>query len=109
MNIQLRTCEIRPWQLADLESLVRHANNRKIWLNVRDRFPHPYLIKDGRAFIKYAREDGSEKAFAIVVDGAAVGGVGFVGQPDVERVTAEVGYWLGEEYWGRGITTEAVT
>jgi len=109
MNVQLRTCEIRPWHADDLESLVRHANNRKIWLNVRDRFPHPYLTKHGRAFLKYARDEGPERAFAIVVDAAAVGGVGFVAQPDVERVTAEVGYWLGEEYWGRGIATEALT
>ena len=109
MNVQLRTCEIRPWQPDDLDSLVRHANNCKIWLNVRDRFPHPYLTKHGRAFIKSAREDGPERPFAIVVDEAAVGGIGFVAQPDVERVAAEVGYWLGEEYWGRGIATEALT
>jgi ribosomal-protein-alanine N-acetyltransferase len=109
MRLQLRTCEIRPWRNGDLNSLVQHANNRKIWINLRDRFPHPYLRKHGQAFIKYTGEIGPEKAFAIVVDGAAVGGVGFVQQQDVERVTAEVGYWLGEDYWGRGIATDAVT
>jgi [ribosomal protein S5]-alanine N-acetyltransferase len=108
MHVWLTSCEVRVWQPSDLESLVRHANNRKIWLNVRDRFPHPYLRAHGQAFIKSAREGGLEHAFAIVVDGAAIGGVGFVQQQDVERVSAEIGYWLGEAFWGRGIATEAV-
>lgn len=109
MHAFLTTCELRGWETRDLDSLVRHANNRKIWLNVRDRFPYPYLRAHGQAFIRSTREPGSEHAFAIVVGGMAVGGVGFVQQQDVERVSAEIGYWLGEEFWGRGIATEAVT
>jgi RimJ/RimL family protein N-acetyltransferase len=92
----------------DVASLVAHANNRKIWINLRDRFPHPYTMADGRAFIRTARRAEPETSFAIAVDGAAVGGVGFLLQSDVDRVSAEIGYWLGEALWGRGITTDAL-
>ena len=85
-----------------------HANNRKIWLNLRDRFPHPYTKSDGQEYIRLARSMDPETFFAIAVDGEAVGGVGFVMQSDVERMSAEVGYWLGEAFWGRGIVTEAL-
>jgi RimJ/RimL family protein N-acetyltransferase len=89
-------------------SLVAHADNRKIWLNLRDRFPHPYTARDGRQFIRAARKMQPETSFAIAVNGAAVGGIGFVLQSDVERVSAEVGYWLAEAFWGRGIATDAL-
>ena len=106
--LTLERSVIRPWQAADLDSLVVHANNRSIWINLRDRFPHPYTRADGRRFIRAARKMNPQTFFAIVVDGQAAGGIGFVLQPDVERVSAELGYWLGEPFWGRGITTEAV-
>jgi RimJ/RimL family protein N-acetyltransferase len=89
-------------------SLVEHANNREIWMNLRDRFPHPYTRADGQSFIKLARRMDPETFFAIAVDDHAVGGIGFVMQTDVERISAEVGYWLGEAFWGRGIVTEAL-
>jgi RimJ/RimL family protein N-acetyltransferase len=108
MRLILRTCEVRSWRVADNDSLVTHANNRKIWINLRDRFPHPYTRRDGQRFIRSMRESDPEMAFAIAVDGAAVGGIGFVLQQDVERVSAEIGYWLGEAFWSRGITTEAL-
>jgi [ribosomal protein S5]-alanine N-acetyltransferase len=108
MNLVLQTCTVRSWTLADLASLVEHANNREIWINVRDRFPHPYTARDGREFIRTARRMQPETFFAIGVNGAAVGGIGFVLQADVERVSAEIGYWLGQRFWGRGIATEAV-
>lgn len=108
MKLILRSCEVRSWQASDLASLVANANNRRIWINLRDRFPHPYTARDGRAFIKLARGMQPETFFAIAVGGAAVGGIGFVLQQDVERVSAEIGYWLGEPFWGRGIATEAL-
>lgn len=106
--LSLSTCTVRSWEPADLESLVRCANNRKIWLSLRDRFPHPYTRRNGQDFIKLARQMVPETFFAIAVNGAAVGGIGFVMGQDVERVSAETGYWLGEPYWGRGIATEAL-
>ena len=108
MQLSLKTCEIRPWRRTDLDSLVEHANNRKIWLNLRDAFPHPYTPRAGRAFLRRMRTATPQTTFAIAVDGRAVGGVGFVLHSDVERVSAEIGYWLGEPFWGRGIATEAV-
>src|SRR5438105_1801669 len=109
MKLTLRSCEIRSWHPRDVDSLVTHANNRNVSINLRDRFPFPYTRRDGRDFIKLARRMEPESLFAIAVDGAAVGGIGFVPQRDVDRVSSEVGYWLGEPYWGRGIATEALT
>jgi ribosomal-protein-alanine N-acetyltransferase len=108
MLLTLKACEIRSWRSSDLESLVTHANNRRIWINLRDRFPHPYTARDGSAFLRHTREQRPETAFAIAVNGEAVGGIGFQLRGDVERVSAEIGYWLGEPFWGRGITTEAL-
>ena len=108
MHLMLKAGEIRSWQASDLESLVTHANNRNIWINLRDRFPHPYTTRDGSAFLRHTREQRPETAFAIAVNGEAVGGIGFQVRGDVERVSAEIGYWLGEPFWGRGITTEAL-
>ncbi len=108
MKLLLRSCEVRSWQAGDVPSLVVHANNQKIWANLRDRFPHPYTAREGQTFIRHARVMRPETFFAIAVDGLAAGGIGFVLQADVDRVSAEVGYWLGEAFWGRGITTEAL-
>jgi RimJ/RimL family protein N-acetyltransferase len=109
MKLALRTCEVRSWQTRDVNSLVTHANNRNVSINLRDRFPFPYTSRDGREFIKMARRMTPETFFAIAVEGVAVGGIGFVPHQDVERVSSEVGYWLGEAFWGRGITTEALS
>jgi RimJ/RimL family protein N-acetyltransferase len=108
MTLTLRTCEVRSWHPRDIDSLTLHANNRKIAVNLRDRFPSPYTRRDGREFIKMARRMKPESFFAIAVGGEAVGGIGFVPGHDVERVSSEIGYWLGESFWGRGVTTEAL-
>jgi RimJ/RimL family protein N-acetyltransferase len=109
VELPLSRCLVRSWKRSDAASLVQHANNRKIWLNLRDRFPHPYTAADARLFLREIVSRVPETAFAIDVAGQAVGGIGFVPQLDVERVSAEIGYWLGEAYWGRGIVTEALT
>jgi [ribosomal protein S5]-alanine N-acetyltransferase len=108
MKLGLTTCAVRTWRASDLSSLVANANNRKIWVNLRDRFPHPYTAAEGRRFIRTARSMEPETLFAIAVGDEAVGGIGFALQTDIDRVSAEIGYWLGEPYWGRGITTEAL-
>jgi RimJ/RimL family protein N-acetyltransferase len=109
MKLALTRCEVRSWRHDDLASLVRHADNRKIWLNLRDRFPHPYTTRDGREFLRMALAQRPETLFAIAVGEEAVGGIGFQMMHDVERVSAEIGYWLGEPFWGRGIVAEALT
>jgi ribosomal-protein-alanine N-acetyltransferase len=108
MQLTLRSCVVRSWRTADAEPLARYADNRKIWLNLRDAFPHPYTVDDAREFIKSLRQRAPETTFAIEVGGEAAGSVGFVLRHDVERVSAEIGYWLAEPFWGRGIATEAL-
>jgi ribosomal-protein-alanine N-acetyltransferase len=95
--------------MADADALVRHANNRKVAKDLRDRFPHPYTRKNAQVFLETVVSTECPTVFAIEVDGEAAGGIGFAPGNDVERYSAEIGYWLGETYWGRGITTEALT
>jgi len=97
---------LRQWREGDEASLAANANNRKIWMNLRDAFPHPYTLKNAVLWIELSKE--SKTNFAIDVDGAAVGDIGLTLQTDLLRRNAEIGYWLGEDYWGRGIMTEAV-
>lgn len=108
MELHLKTCMIRPWRPGDEASLVAHANNYNVWRNLRDRFPHPYRMEDAREWIRGAGVESPQINFAIVVDGEAVGGIGLVLNGDIHRCSAEIGYWLGEASWGRGIVTEAV-
>jgi [ribosomal protein S5]-alanine N-acetyltransferase len=108
MQLDLPGCRIRSWRAGDEAALVRHANNRKIWLNVRDRFPHPYTPADAQAWVAHASTATPETQFAVDVDGEAVGGVGLFLQTDVERYSSEIGYWIGEAFWGRGLTTAVV-
>jgi RimJ/RimL family protein N-acetyltransferase len=108
VELTLARCTLRPWRRGDESSLVLHANDRRVWLNLRDRFPHPYTAKDADEWIAHAGAQAPVLNFAIVVDGAAVGGIGLEPGTDVHRRSAEVGYWLGPPFWGRGIATEAL-
>lgn len=107
-ELKSRAFILRPWQPGDAESLVRHANNRNVSRNLRDRFPYPYTLADAQWWIQHVNSGGSDVSFAIVVDGQAAGGIGIILKDDIYRRSAEIGYWLGEEFWGRGIVTEAV-
>ncbi len=108
MEIILSTCILRDWKEGDEESLAHHANNNKIWDNVRDVFPHPYTPEHAAWWVKEGWLQPGTLNLAIDVDGKAVGGIGFLFKEDIYRRSVEIGYWLGEEYWGRGIMTEAV-
>jgi RimJ/RimL family protein N-acetyltransferase len=106
--MELHQCMLRRWRRGDEASLVRQANNKKIWLNLRDQFPYPYTPADADAWIVRSEEESPQMTFAIDVGGYAVGGIGLTLQSDVFRRSAEVGFWLGEEFWGRGIMTDAL-
>ena len=108
MEFKLTTCKLRSWQWNDRNSLVRYANNRNVWINLRDRFPHPYTQADARFWLENVVGAKPETSFAITVDEEAVGGIGYTVQTDVAHRSAEIGYWLGEEFWGQGIVTEAL-
>jgi len=90
------TCIIRDWRVEDASSLARHADNRRIWLMVRDRFPSPYTIEDAEHWVHHCVRALPATDFAIEVDGEAAGGIGVVLCDDVERISAELGFWLGE-------------
>lgn len=92
---------LRPWRPDDLESLVANASHADVSRGLRDRFPYPYTGDDGRAWLARA-VDETDRAWAIDVDGAAVGGISLHPGTDVHRHSAELGYWLGRRWWGRG-------
>jgi len=100
--------KLRPWCIDDLENLFMHANNAKIAEMMMDRFPHPYTLEAGKAFIEFATKDNPIHIFAIEIDGVAVGGIGIHPQEDVHKKNAELGYWLSEKYWGLGIMSSAI-
>jgi ribosomal-protein-alanine N-acetyltransferase len=108
MRLELPTGVVREWRRADAASLARSANDRRIWRNLRDRFPYPYSLADAEQFLVMVESMSPVTSFAIEVDGDAVGGIGYMLHGDVERVSAEMGYWLAVPFWGRGIMTAAV-
>lgn len=99
---------IRSWQAEDEEAIVRYANNRSVSIHLRDSFPYPYTRADAQAWLRSVRRRQPETMFAIASQQEAIGGIGLHIQPDVYRISAELGYWLGEPFWGQGIATEAV-
>jgi RimJ/RimL family protein N-acetyltransferase len=109
LKLEGTRCIVRPWRLKDAEALARHANNINVARQLRDRFPHPYTLGAANAFLEQVVFAQPVTNFAIEVDGETVGGIGYAPGTDVERYSAEIGYWLGEAFWGRGIVTEALS
>jgi [ribosomal protein S5]-alanine N-acetyltransferase len=99
---------LRPLYGSDANILAQLANNKKIWDNTRDYLPFPYGIDDAISFIKLTQKETPQTTFAIEYDGQFCGVIGLVGQSDVYKKTAEIGYWLGEPYWNKGIATVSV-
>ena len=108
LQLPIAGAEVRTWRESDLESLVRAANDAAVARNLRDRFPHPYETAHGAAFLKTVAQRPIETLWAIALDGSAIGGIGLELGHDVERVSAEIGYWLGRPFWGRGLATAAL-
>jgi len=108
MKLAGTRCTVRPWRMEDADAVVRHANNLNVARQLRDRFPHPYTRANATAFLKAAVTNADTSNLAIEVNGEAAGAIGYVRGMDVERYSAEIGYWLGEAYWGQGIASEAL-
>jgi len=108
MELEGSNFKLRPWKMSDKKSLAEQANNIKVWENVKDRFPHPYTIADAEEWIKDCIIQDPILNFAIEVDGKAAGSIGIELRTDVYQKNVELGYFLGEEYWNRGIMTQAI-
>lgn len=100
--------KLRPYRLEDAKEMAALANNPKIAANLTNQFPSPYTIKDAKEFIEGALKNEPQRFFCIEVDGAIAGSIGIHPQNDIYVKNAELGYWLAEEYWGKGIMTQAV-
>lgn len=100
--------KLRPWAPTDADSLVKYANNWNVAKYLTDAFPHPYTPADAKRFIEMATKDDPIHIFAIEVNGEAVGGIGIHPQSDILRNNAEMGYWLAEPFWGKGIISDAI-
>jgi ribosomal-protein-alanine N-acetyltransferase len=105
----METITIRPWRLSDKTSLLRYANNRNVWINMTDIFPHPYTAEDADRWLwRCGAQQGPQTSMAIDLGGEAIGAAGIELKRDVYRKSADIGYWLGEPFWGRGFTTRAL-
>lgn len=108
MELPIDGWKIRSWQTGDVRALLKYANSARVWINLRDSFPFPYTEADAKAWLGAAVLQIPETAFAIASPDEAIGGIALQPQYDVYRKSAEIGYWLGEPYWGKGIATLAV-
>jgi len=104
------TVTIRKWELSDAKDLASAISNTKVQDNLRDGLPYPYTEQEGAEYISAMLSADKNKtfAFAVTVDGKVIGSIGVFRQENIHRLTAELGYYIAEEYWGRGIMTEAV-
>ncbi|MDF2692856.1 MAG: hypothetical protein K0S65_1239 [Labilithrix sp.] len=99
---------LRPWRATDADALVVHANDRRIWKNLRDRFPHPYGRAEAEAWLAFAMSQVPPlHYFALTMNDELIGSVGLDAFEDVHRCTAELGYWIGAAHWGHGYATDA--
>ena len=103
-------CELRPWKISDADDLALALNNRRVLDNLRDGLPFPYTPEDAAEFINAMLSADSSRtyAFAVVYDDRAVGSIGAFRQENIHSRTAEMGYYISEAYWGKGIGTSAV-
>ena len=103
-------CVLRKWRLSDAKDLAKALNNEKILNNLRDGLPFPYTEQDAHEYISamLSSDEASTFAYAVTINDRAIGSIGAFRQSNIHRQTAELGYYLAEEYWGLGIMTEAI-
>jgi RimJ/RimL family protein N-acetyltransferase len=108
LSLRADPAVLRPWRPTDRGALVRCADDREIWRNMTDAFPHPYTLRDAVEWIARVEHQVPPRHFAVLVDGALVGGAGVEPMPEFGGRCANLGYWLGSREWGRGIATAVV-
>ena len=103
-------CTIRPWRLDDAKELALIANNKKIQNNLRDGLPYPYTEEDAESYIGelLSSDKNTTFAFAITINDKVVGSIGVFRNDNVHFRTAEMGYYIAEEFWGKGLGASAV-
>ncbi|SHG25637.1 GNAT family N-acetyltransferase [Dysgonomonas macrotermitis] len=103
-------CKIRHWKIEDAEDLAEALNNQKILDNLRDGIPFPYTVEDAKEYITTILNADKEAiyAFAITADDKAIGSIGVFRQVNIHSKTAEIGYYIGEPYWGKGFGATAL-
>ena len=99
---------LRPFSMSDAERLPEYTNNFRIAKFLMDVFPHPYTVEDAKTFITMATKDDPVRIFSIDINGRASGAIGLHPQQDIFKKNAELGYWLAEPFWGKGIMTKAI-
>jgi len=107
VRIDCGVCVVRDFRPEDKTPLARHANNRSVWRNLTDAFPHPYSEADAERWIAYVGSQPEPTNWAIDVNGEAIGGIGVSLRDGMLAHTGEFGYWIGELFWGRGIGSAA--
>ena len=108
MELQSANIKLRPLRLSDAKRLADLANNEKISRNLRDGFPNPYTLADAQNFLSKFTNQDPVTFFGIEYNGEYVGNISVVPGQDVYRKSAEIGYFIGESYWNKGIVTTAV-
>ncbi len=108
MKIRFKKYMIRSWKIDDAPAIVKYANNKNIWRYLRDVFPHPYTLSEAEDFLKKVKAHDPQRVFAISTEKEAIGAIGMVIGKNVHRYAAELGYWLAEPFWNKGIMTRAV-
>jgi len=99
---------LRVWEKEDAQTLAALANNKNIWNNVMDIFPSPYTVMDALRWINKESSTMPITRFAIEYNQLLVGGIGITLQDGIYRCSVELGYFIGEPFWGKGIATEAI-
>jgi len=106
--LKSKEVKLRELHLSDKSQLAKLANNKNIWINLRDAFPYPYGEGNAEFFINRVKEEKPKQNFGIEYNGDLCGVIGLIIQKDVYSKSAEIGYWIGESFWGKGIATKAI-
>ena len=108
MRIDCGSCVLRPWRTSDAPIITPLLGDQDVWINLSDRVPHPYELKHAEQFIELHSEKNPPTNVAITIDDVPVGGIGIFPGEGINRVSAEMGYWIGKPHWGRGLGSAAL-